>query len=82
MRFAALAGLIVLGSCSDGPDAEKRFQMVSGTGSPRDTCVEAGKVKDAYLADGDQANYKRWVAREDQECAAARLCEASPTKCR
>lgn len=82
MRVLTLLIAIGLAGCSsEGERAEKRFQMVDGRGSARDACTEAGRVKDAYLSDGNQAAYEKWVKREGEECAMARLCASSASGC-
>jgi len=42
-------------------------------GSKKEMCVAAGKVADAYLAEHNQEEYKRWKLYRDTNCLTAKL---------
>jgi hypothetical protein len=81
MKFAAaLACFIALSSCrghSRGQDEEKRYSIVSQSGTADQLCDEAQRVQAAYLQDGDQPNYERWRGNAKRDCAMARLHDYS-----
>ena len=53
--------------------AENEFLMMERSGlDPRDLCAAAGKVKRAYLEQGDEVKFQTWDAREYSACARAR----------
>lgn len=77
----AIVAIALFGCSSQGEDAEKRYDIVSASGDAQATCIEAGKVKEAYLAARDKPAFAQWVKRERQDCASARLCQQSATGC-
>lgn len=54
-------------------DAVKQYEMAKGSGDKMQTCVAAGMVVAAYLQAKDEANYKKWLAVEKEDCSAAGL---------
>lgn len=71
MRWFAIGLAIITASCSEGPSAEKRYQMVAQSGSAQEKCAAARDAQQAYLKDGNQAKYKDTQLAANIECMAA-----------
>jgi len=56
-------------------DAIQQYQMVKRSGTPMDTCVHAGIVRDAYLQAKDEDNYQKWQTIERTDCQIAGVPE-------
>jgi hypothetical protein len=54
-------------------DAVDQYEIAKRDGSAMDACVHAGLVAAAYLQAKDEPNYQLWKAKEDSDCAHARL---------
>jgi hypothetical protein len=52
-------------------DAVARYEIAKRQGDPMQTCVQAGMVSAAFLQAKDEANYTRWKATEQTDCAQA-----------
>jgi hypothetical protein len=52
-------------------DAVAQFQIAKRGGDGTQTCVHAGMVAAAFLQAQDESAYRKWLAIEKQECAAA-----------
>lgn len=52
-------------------DAVAQFEIAKRSGDGMQTCVHAGLVSAAFLQAKDEASYRKWLAIEKQECAAA-----------
>ncbi len=71
---AELALAALLSACtSKAEQAEDEFMMIARSGlDPSDLCAAAGKVKRAYLEQGDEVKFQTWEAREYSACARSR----------
>ncbi|MCB9978566.1 MAG: hypothetical protein H6862_03030 [Rhodospirillales bacterium] len=52
-------------------DAVAQYEIARRHGSAVDRCVQAGLVSAALLQAHDEANYRRWKAVEESDCASA-----------
>ncbi len=52
-------------------DAVKQHEIAKRSGTPMDTCVQAGLVSAAYLQAKDEPNYRQWKQTEQKECERA-----------
>lgn len=52
-------------------DQVKQYDIAKRSGDRMQTCVQAGTVKAAFLQAKDEDNYKKWMAVEKADCAAA-----------
>lgn len=67
---AALAG------CAEKAEkAEDRYSLVEKYGTSRERCVAATEVRDAYLEQGDEREYRLWHIQSSLACNAALLEE-------
>lgn len=71
MRRIVIGLAIFAASCSEGPGAEKRYQMVARSGSAQEKCAAARDAQQAYLKDGNEAKYKDMQLVANIECMAA-----------
>lgn len=70
-RLAIIAALLLAGCASEADRAERAYEIVAENGVPWDECSAARNVADAYLAEGDEANYRDWKLTEDLACQTA-----------
>jgi hypothetical protein len=49
-------------------DAERKYQIASGSGKDVDRCVQAGMVAAAHLQAHNQPSYQSWKMREEMDC--------------
>lgn len=73
MRLILLGALLALSAC-DNPTAEAEARLktvMESGGSNSDICAAAREAAEAWLADGDQAEYYRTRAMRDIYCDAA-----------
>ena len=76
MIRGAIAGAVLIAapSCTDaGAVAEKRYEMVSRTGSKGEICDAGRAVAAAYLAAGNEERYRWWHGISDINCLTAQL---------
>lgn len=52
-------------------DQVKQYDIAKRNGDKMQACVQAGFVKAAFLQAKDEGNYKKWMATEKTDCAAA-----------
>lgn len=52
-------------------DQVKQYDIAKRSGDKIQACVQAGIVKAAFLQAKDEGNYKKWMATEKADCAAA-----------
>lgn len=79
----ALMGLVVMVAGCDtasietqvAQDAVAQFEIAKRSGDGMQTCVHAGLVSAAFLQAKDETSYRKWLAIEKQECAAAGVAE-------
>jgi len=71
MRWFAIGLAVFAVSCSEGPSAERRYQMVAQSGSDQEKCTAARDAQQAYLKDGNDAKYKDMQLTANIQCLAA-----------
>lgn len=52
-------------------DQVKQYGIAKRSGDTLQACVQAGMVKAAFLQANDEVNYRKWMAAEKADCAAA-----------
>lgn len=52
-------------------DSLAQYKIAKQSGTPIDSCVQAGLVAASYLQAQDQANYAKWKRLEGRDCEAA-----------
>ncbi len=73
-KLIFIAALALAGCQSEGERAEAQFKIeTSGFVSEDDKCNAARKVQQAYLADHDEENFRRWRLQADLHCNQAAL---------
>ena len=72
--FPCLALTFAAAGCTSAAEkAEKSYDLASKNDlQPHDRCVAARRVKEAYLAEGNEVKYELWSNKEFNACAASR----------
>ena len=52
-------------------DSVEQYAITVRQGTPIDICVHAGMVSAAYLQAKDESNYRKWKAKEAEDCNRA-----------
>lgn len=74
MRWAMLAATLFLSGCEkESAKAEKQAEIVDRTGDKSAACDAKRKVAEAYLREGNEAEYRTWKLYADATCAVAQL---------
>lgn len=73
MTIVLAAALLCAGCGRAGPGALERYRMVERGGTTQERCEAARDVRDAYLRDHDDEQYRIWRARASTECMLARF---------
>jgi hypothetical protein len=74
MRVVVMGLAALLAGCSDnGAEAERRYQMVSQTGSKAEKCDEARRVEGVYLDLHNDEKYREWRKTRETECLFAEI---------
>lgn len=51
-------------------DLIEQYEIAKRQGNAMDTCTHAGAVAMTYLSAKDEANYAKWTATQEADCAA------------
>lgn len=70
---AGLGALLLTACNSEGEKAEERFEIVQeNVMAGGDVCGAARQVAGAYLDDGDDENYRKWLKKAEYHCVTER----------
>lgn len=68
----ALLFLSLAACASEGDRAAEAFELAEKNYDYQNACEKGHEAKDAYLAEGDEENYRRFIVRAYNACEDAR----------
>ena len=68
IAFFALLLMLPVAACSEGPAAERQYELQAKNNPSEPQCAPLTKVAEAYLRDENDAKYREWNLKAKIAC--------------